>query len=68
MREKGAGSPFYFFLADLGRLERRGSHSSVAGFQILPFADLRERWSAGARALERASTLERRELRSSVAS
>ena len=32
MREKGAGSPFLFFLIDLGTLERRGSRLSMARF------------------------------------
>ena len=49
MRENGAGSPVLFFLADLGTLEPRGLRSSVAGIQILLFADLRVRWRAGVR-------------------
>ena len=45
-RENGAGSPVFIFLADLGTLERRGSRLNVAELQILPFADLKARWSA----------------------
>ena len=49
MRENKAGNPFYFFLTDLDTLEHRGPRSSVFRFQILPFAVLVARWSAGAR-------------------
>ena len=45
----GVGSPIFIFLAELGS-ERRVPHSSVARFQILPFAVLGPRWSARARA------------------
>ena len=65
-REKGCKPPFFFF-ANLGTLERRGRARAWPGsrsFHSLTW----ERAGARRRALEHASTLERRELCSSMAS